>query len=68
MEMQRQVRALTDRAEITDLMDRYLRSLDDGAFDEEWARLPDELAPASAAQCCDREGSPVSVDAKCSMK
>lgn len=37
-EMQRQVRALTDRAEITDLMDRYLRSLDDGVFDEEWAR------------------------------
>lgn len=37
MEMQRQVRALTDRAEITDLMDRYLRSLDGGDFDEEWA-------------------------------
>lgn len=37
-EMQRQVRALTDRAEITDLLDRYLRSLDDGVFDEEWAR------------------------------
>ncbi|CAL9339737.1 hypothetical protein GCM10010266_65110 [Streptomyces griseomycini] len=37
-EMQRQLQALTDRAEITDLMDRYLRSLDDGVFDEEWAR------------------------------
>lgn len=37
-EMQQQLRALTDRAEITDLMDRYLRSLDDGVFDEEWAR------------------------------
>ncbi|MFF4507501.1 nuclear transport factor 2 family protein [Streptomyces sp. NPDC001401] len=37
-EMQRQLQALTDRAEITDLLDRYLRSLDDGVFDEEWAR------------------------------
>ncbi|MEV8068898.1 nuclear transport factor 2 family protein [Streptomyces sp. NPDC085995] len=37
-EMQRQLRTLTDRAEITDLMDRYLRSLDDGVFDDEWAR------------------------------
>ncbi|MFF4019580.1 nuclear transport factor 2 family protein [Streptomyces sp. NPDC001843] len=37
-EMRRQVQALTDRAEITDLLDRYLRSLDDGVFDEEWAR------------------------------
>ncbi|MFF8714855.1 nuclear transport factor 2 family protein [Streptomyces sp. NPDC015184] len=37
-EMRRQLRALTDRAEITDLMDRYLRSLDMGVFDEEWAR------------------------------
>ncbi|WP_330261046.1 nuclear transport factor 2 family protein [Streptomyces sp. NBC_00539] len=37
-EMQRQLRALTDRAEITDLMDRYLRSLDDRVFDEAWAR------------------------------
>ncbi|MFB7596413.1 nuclear transport factor 2 family protein [Streptomyces sp. NPDC056160] len=37
-EMRRQVRSLTDRAEITDLLDRYLRSLDDGVFDEEWAR------------------------------
>ncbi|RVU18925.1 nuclear transport factor 2 family protein [Streptomyces antnestii] len=37
-ELQRQVSALTDRAEISDLLDRYLRSLDDGVFDEEWAR------------------------------
>ncbi|MGW2179133.1 nuclear transport factor 2 family protein [Streptomyces sp. NPDC001732] len=37
-EMRRQLRALTDRAEITDLLDRYLRSLDEGVFDEEWAR------------------------------
>ena len=37
-EMQQQVQALTDRAEITDLLDRYLRSLDEGVFDEEWAR------------------------------
>lgn len=37
-EMQRQVQTLTDRAEITDLLDRYLRSLDDGVFDEAWAR------------------------------
>ncbi|WP_051833026.1 nuclear transport factor 2 family protein [Streptomyces sp. NRRL S-646] len=37
-EMQRQLQALTDRAEITDLLDRYLRSLDAGVFDEEWAR------------------------------
>ncbi len=36
--MQRQVQVLTDRAEITDLLDRYVRSLDDGVFDEEWAR------------------------------
>ncbi|MFD8010601.1 nuclear transport factor 2 family protein [Streptomyces sp. NPDC058955] len=36
-EMRRQLRALTDRAEITDLMGRYLRSLDAGVFDEEWA-------------------------------
>ncbi|QHC26872.1 DUF4440 domain-containing protein [Streptomyces sp. GS7] len=27
-----------DRAEITDLLDRYLRSLDEGIFDEAWAR------------------------------
>ncbi|MCX5110889.1 nuclear transport factor 2 family protein [Streptomyces sp. NBC_00378] len=38
VEMRRQLRALTDRAEIADLMDRYLRSLDEGVFDEEWAR------------------------------
>ncbi|MEU6482611.1 nuclear transport factor 2 family protein [Streptomyces sp. NPDC046887] len=37
-EMRRQLQALTDRAEITDLLDRYLRSLDEGVFDEEWAR------------------------------
>ncbi|MEU8758029.1 nuclear transport factor 2 family protein [Streptomyces sp. NPDC048659] len=37
-EMRRQVRTLTDRAEITDLMARYLRSLDEGIFDESWAR------------------------------
>ncbi|MFE6223382.1 MULTISPECIES: nuclear transport factor 2 family protein [unclassified Streptomyces] len=36
-EMRRQLRALTDRAEITDLMGRYLRSLDAGVFDEAWA-------------------------------
>ncbi|GGR48674.1 nuclear transport factor 2 family protein [Streptomyces roseolus] len=35
-EMQRQLRALADRAEIADLMGRYLRSLDVGVFDEEW--------------------------------
>ncbi|WP_302185962.1 nuclear transport factor 2 family protein [Streptomyces sp. AC550_RSS872] len=34
---QRQHQHLTDRAEITDLLDRYLRSLDDGVFDQEWA-------------------------------
>ncbi|WP_330242492.1 nuclear transport factor 2 family protein [Streptomyces sp. NBC_00525] len=37
-EARRQLRHLTDRAEITDLLDRYLRSLDHGIFDEEWAR------------------------------
>ncbi|MGW7490374.1 nuclear transport factor 2 family protein [Streptomyces sp. NPDC054786] len=36
--MQRQLRELTDRAELTDLLDRYLRSLDEGRFDEAWAR------------------------------
>ncbi|MFJ5709535.1 nuclear transport factor 2 family protein [Streptomyces sp. NPDC093105] len=36
-EMRRQLRTLTDRAEITDLMGRYLRSLDVGVFDEAWA-------------------------------
>ncbi|MFI8323293.1 nuclear transport factor 2 family protein [Streptomyces sp. NPDC085529] len=36
-EMRRQLRDLTDRAEITDLMGRYLRSLDAGVFDEAWA-------------------------------
>ncbi|WP_066927891.1 nuclear transport factor 2 family protein [Streptomyces sp. NBRC 110611] len=33
-----QLRYLTDRAEIADLLDRYLRSLDEGRFDESWAR------------------------------
>lgn len=32
-----QVQALTDRAELADLADRYLRALDDSAFDEAWA-------------------------------
>ncbi|MEU0990299.1 nuclear transport factor 2 family protein [Streptomyces sp. NPDC005953] len=36
--MQRQLRDLIDRAAISDLMDRYLLSLDEGVFDEEWAR------------------------------
>ncbi|MGW2476121.1 nuclear transport factor 2 family protein [Streptomyces sp. NPDC001665] len=35
---QRQLRYLTDRAEITDLLDRYLHSLDHGVLDDEWAR------------------------------
>ncbi|MFF0626288.1 nuclear transport factor 2 family protein [Streptomyces sp. NPDC004296] len=34
----RQLQHLTDRAEITDLLDRYLRSLDEGVFDEAWGR------------------------------
>ncbi|GGU69066.1 hypothetical protein GCM10010211_38170 [Streptomyces albospinus] len=33
-----QLQHLIDRAEITDLLDRYLRSLDEGIFDEAWAR------------------------------
>ncbi|WFB08388.1 nuclear transport factor 2 family protein [Streptomyces sp. LX-29] len=37
-QMRRQLQTLTDRAEITDLMDRYLRSFDERVFDEEWAR------------------------------
>lgn len=37
-EMRRQLRDLTDRAEITDLLNRYLRSLDHGVLDDEWAR------------------------------
>ncbi|WP_367140138.1 MULTISPECIES: nuclear transport factor 2 family protein [Streptomyces] len=37
-QMHRQLQALTDRAEITDLLDRYLRSLDERVFDEAWAR------------------------------
>ncbi|WP_329027050.1 nuclear transport factor 2 family protein [Streptomyces sp. NBC_00690] len=36
--MQRQLRDLIDRAAIGDLLDRYLLSLDEGVFDEEWAR------------------------------
>lgn len=34
----RRIQELLDRADITDLLDRYLRSLDDGVFDEQWAR------------------------------
>ncbi|PHQ50415.1 hypothetical protein BLA24_21815 [Streptomyces cinnamoneus] len=37
-EVQRRLRALTDRAEIADLMSRYLRSLDERVFDEAWVR------------------------------
>ncbi|MBG0852938.1 nuclear transport factor 2 family protein [Streptomyces spinoverrucosus] len=36
--IRRQLRDLTDRADISDLMSRYLHSLDEGVFDEEWAR------------------------------
>ncbi|MFJ2899414.1 nuclear transport factor 2 family protein [Streptomyces sp. NPDC087218] len=36
-EMRRELRTLTDRAEIADLLGRHLRSLDAGVFDEEWA-------------------------------
>ncbi|MFC8538598.1 nuclear transport factor 2 family protein [Streptomyces sp. NPDC057249] len=36
-EMRRQLRHLSDRAEITDLLDRFLRSLDHGVLDDEWA-------------------------------
>jgi hypothetical protein len=36
--MRHELRALTDRAEITDLLDRYLRSLDEGELNEQWAR------------------------------
>ncbi len=32
------IRELLDRSEITDLLDRYLRSLDEGVFDDRWAR------------------------------
>jgi len=38
-EMAEEVRRLTDRADLTDLADRYLRALDDGVFDEERARF-----------------------------
>ncbi|KAA9154214.1 nuclear transport factor 2 family protein [Amycolatopsis acidicola] len=34
--MARQLQHLTDRAEITDLLDRFLRSLDVGVFDDAW--------------------------------
>ncbi|MER7987658.1 nuclear transport factor 2 family protein [Streptomyces noursei] len=34
----RQLQHLTDRADLTDLLDRHLRSLDEGVFDEEWGR------------------------------
>ncbi|WP_436997829.1 nuclear transport factor 2 family protein [Streptomyces sp. enrichment culture] len=37
-EMRRQVLALTDRAAVTDLISRYLRSLDEGVLDDDWAR------------------------------
>lgn len=33
-----EVRKLSDRAALTDLADRYLRQLDVGVFDQEWAR------------------------------
>ncbi|CAL9358780.1 hypothetical protein SUDANB60_00607 [Streptomyces sp. enrichment culture] len=36
--MRRQVRALTDRAAVTDLISRYLRSLDEDVLDDDWAR------------------------------
>src|SRR5439155_10259174 len=36
--MDKTLRALADRAEITDLMDRYLLSLAERTFDESWAR------------------------------
>ncbi|KUL35221.1 hypothetical protein ADL22_27850 [Streptomyces sp. NRRL F-4489] len=36
--MERRVRELTDRAEIGDLLARYLGSLDEGVFDEAWGR------------------------------
>ncbi|MGK5545106.1 nuclear transport factor 2 family protein [Streptomyces sp. URMC 127] len=37
-QMHRQLQVLTDRADITDLLDRYLRSLDERVFDEAWVR------------------------------
>ncbi|MYT28732.1 MULTISPECIES: nuclear transport factor 2 family protein [unclassified Streptomyces] len=36
--VERQLQHLTDRADITDLLDRCLRSLDEGVFDEAWGR------------------------------
>ncbi|MCF3106523.1 nuclear transport factor 2 family protein [Streptomyces roseoverticillatus] len=37
-QIHRQLQTLTDRAEIADLLDRYLHSLDERVFDEAWAR------------------------------
>ncbi|MFG3103551.1 nuclear transport factor 2 family protein [Streptomyces sp. NPDC048182] len=37
-DVRRRLRTLTDRAEIADLLDRYLRSLDDGVIDDAWGR------------------------------
>ncbi|MEU0575396.1 nuclear transport factor 2 family protein [Dermacoccus nishinomiyaensis] len=46
--MQRQLRDLVDRAAIVDVLDRYLLSLDEGVFDEEWARaFPTENVTAA---------------------
>ncbi|MFH8570989.1 nuclear transport factor 2 family protein [Streptomyces sp. NPDC017993] len=36
--MRHQLQYLTDRAEIDDLLGRYVRSFDEGTFDEQWAR------------------------------
>ncbi len=36
--MHEQLRALTDRAAVENLVTRYLRSLDEGPFDSAWAR------------------------------
>ncbi|HEX3787840.1 MAG TPA: nuclear transport factor 2 family protein [Pseudonocardiaceae bacterium] len=37
-QLRAQVQALTDRAEITALLDRYAHTLDQRRFDQEWAR------------------------------
>ena len=37
-DLEAQVRALADRAAISDLIDRYQLALDDGMFDNAWAR------------------------------
>ncbi|PNE41345.1 nuclear transport factor 2 family protein [Streptomyces noursei] len=37
-ETARQLRHLTDRAAVADLLGRHLRSLDEGVFDEAWGR------------------------------